>query len=286
MKPDLFTFSSILTVCSSLVALDQGEQVHAQTIKSGFLSDIVVATALVNMYNKCGSIEKASKAFVEMSTRTLISWTTMIAGFAQHGRTQQALQLFEDMRIAGVRPNQVTFVSVLSACSHAGLVNEALGYFETMKKDYRIKPVMDHYACLIDMFVRLGRLDEAFALVKKMDFEPNEFIWSTLVAGCRSHGNLDKGFYAAEQLLKLKPKDTETYVMLLNMYISAERWKDVSKVRKMMKEEKLGKLNEWSWISIKDKVHSFKPNDNSHPQSADVQKFIENLIDQVKSLGY
>lgn len=286
MKPDLFTFSSILTVCSSLVALEQGEQVHAQTIKSGFLSDIVVATALVNMYNKCGSIEKASKAFVEMSTRTLISWTTMIAGFAQHGRTQQALQLFEDMRIAGVRPNQVTFVSVLSACSHAGMVNEALGYFETMKKDYRIKPVMDHYACLIDMFVRLGRLDEAFGLVKKMDFEPNEFIWSTLVAGCRSHGNLDKGFYAAEQLLKLKPKDTETYVMLLNMYISAERWKDVSKVRKMMKEEKLGKLNEWSWISIKDKVHSFKPNDNSHPQSADVQKFIENLMDQVKSLGY
>lgn len=286
MKPDLFTFSSILTVCSSLVALEQGEQVHAQTIKSGFLSDIVVATALVNMYNKCGSIEKASKAFVEMSTRTLISWTTMIAGFAQHGRTQQALQLFEDMRIAGVRPNQVTFVSVLSACSHAGMVNEALGYFETMKKDYRIKPVMDHYACLIDMFVRLGRLDEAFGLVKKMDFEPNEFIWSTLVAGCRSHGNLDKGFYAAEQLLKLKPKDTETYVTLLNMYISAERWKDVSKVRKKMKEEKLGKLNEWSWISIKDKVHSFKPNDNSHPQSADVQKFIENLIDQVKSLGY
>ncbi|KAM5575223.1 pentatricopeptide repeat-containing protein [Rosa sericea] len=286
VKPDLFTFSSILTVCSSMVALEQGEQVHAQSIKSGFLSDIVVATALVNMYNKCGSIEKASKVFIEMSTRTLISWTSMIAGFAQHGRTQQALQLFEDMRIAGVRPNQVTFVSVLSACSHAGMVNKALGYFESMKKDYRIKPVMDHYACLIDMFVRLGRLDEAFGLVKKMDFEPNEFIWSTLVAGCRTHGNLDRGFYAAEQLLKLKPKDTETYVMLLNMYISAERWKDVSRVRKMMKEEKLGKLEEWSWISIKDKVHSFKPNDKSHPQSEDVQKYVESLIDQVKSLGY
>ncbi|XP_040366636.1 pentatricopeptide repeat-containing protein At2g22070 isoform X3 [Rosa chinensis] len=286
VKPDLFTFSSILTVCSSMVALEQGEQVHAQSIKSGFLSDIVVATALVNMYNKCGSIEKASKVFIEMSTRTLISWTSMIAGFAQHGRTQQALQLFEDMRIAGVRPNQVTFVSVLSACSHAGMVNEALGYFESMKKDYRIKPVMDHYACLIDMFVRLGRLDEAFGLVKKMDFEPNEFIWSTLVAGCRTHGNLDRGFYAAERLLKLKPKDTETYVMLLNMYISVERWKDVSRVRKMMKEEKLGKLEEWSWITIKDKVHSFKPNDKSHPQSEDVQKYVESLTDQVKSLGY
>ncbi|KAL6176741.1 hypothetical protein ACLB2K_053374 [Fragaria x ananassa] len=286
VKPDLFTYSSILTICSSLVALDQGEQVHAQSIKSGFVSDIVVATALVNMYNKCGSIEKASKAFIEMSTRTLISWTSMIAGFAQHGRTQQALQLFEDMRIAGVRPNQVTFVSVLSACSYAGMVNEALGYFESMKKDYRIKPVMDHYACLIDMYVRLGRLDEAFGLVKKMDFEPNEFIWSTLVAGCRRHGHIDRGVYAAEQLLKLKPKDTEAYVMLLDMYISAERLKDVSRVRKIMKEEKLGELEEWSWISIKDKVHSFKPNDKSHPQSEEIQKYVDSLIDQVKSLGY
>ncbi|KAK9270332.1 hypothetical protein L1049_025911 [Liquidambar formosana] len=196
LKPDLFTFSSILTVCSSLVALEHGEQVHAQTIKTGFLSDVIVGTALVNMYNKCGSIKRASKAFVEMSTRTLISWTTMITGFAQHGRSQQALQLFEDMRLAGVRPNKITFVGVLSACSHAGMVNEAMTYFEMMKTEYKIKPVMDHFACLIDMFVRLGRLDEAFDLIKKMEFEPNEFIWSILIAGCRSHGNLELGFYA------------------------------------------------------------------------------------------
>lgn len=286
LKPDLFTFSSILTVCSSLVALEQGELIHAQTIKTGFLSDVIVGTALINMYNKCGSIEKSSKAFVEMSTRTLISWTSMITGLAQLGRSQQALQLFEDMRLAGVRPNQITFVGVLSACSHAGMVNEALSYFELMQKEYRIKPVMDHFACLIDMFVRLGRLDEAFAFIKKMDFEPSEFIWSILIAGCRSHGNLELGFYAAEQLLKLKPKDTETYVLLLNMYLSAGRWKDVSRVRKMMKEEKLEKLKDWSWISIKDKVYSFKPNDKLHPQNVDVYKSLDNLIDQAKSLGY
>lgn len=286
MKSDLFTFSSILTVCSSLVALEQGEQIHAQTIKMGFLSDVVVGTALINMYNKCGSIEKASKAFVEMSTRTLISWTSMITSFAQHGMTQQALHLFEDMRLAGVRPNQITFVGVLSACSHAGMVDEALTYFEMMQKEYRIRPVMDHYSCLIDMFVRLGRLDEAFDLIKTMDFEPSEFIWSNLVAGCRSHGNLELGFYAAEQLLKLKPKDAETYVLLLNMYLSAGRWKDVSRVRKMMKEEKVGKLKDWSWISIKDKVYSFKPNDKLHHQNADLRTFLECLIDQAKGAGY
>ncbi|KAL5559908.1 hypothetical protein UlMin_036119 [Ulmus minor] len=286
MKPDLFTFSSILTVCGSLVALEQGEQIHAQSIKTGFLSDVVVGTALVSMYNKCGSIEKASKAFVEMSTRTLISWTSMITSFAQHGRTQQVLQLFEDMRFVGVRPNQITFVGVLSACSQAGMVDEALNYFEMMKKDYKIKPVMDHYACLVDMFVRLGRLDEAFDFIKNMDFEPSEFIWSNLVAGCRSHGNLELGFRAAEELLKLKPKDAESYVLSLNMYHSAGRWEDVSRVRKLMEEEEVGKVEDWSWISIKDKVYSFKPDDKSHHLSENTHKFLENLIDQAKSFGY
>ncbi|KAF7817065.1 pentatricopeptide repeat-containing protein [Senna tora] len=286
MKPDLFTFSSVLSVCSRLVALEQGEQFHAQAIKTGFLSDVVVGTSLINMYNKCGSIEKASKAFLEMSTRTVISWTSMITGYSQHGRSQQALQLFEDMRLAGVRPNQITFVGVLSACSHAGLVDEALKNFEIMQKEYKIKPVMDHYACLIDMFVRLGRLEEAFNFIKKMDFEPNEFIWSILIAGCRSHGNLELGFYAAEQLLSLRPKDTETYVLLLNMYLTAGRYKDVSRVRKIMKEEKVGKLNDLSWISIKDKVYSFKPNDKGHPQISTVYKTLEDLEAKAKNLGY
>ncbi|CAL5385714.1 unnamed protein product [Camellia sinensis] len=286
LKPDLFTFSSILTVCSSLVALQQGEQVHSQTIKTGFLSDVVVGTALVNMYNKCGSIERASKAFVEMSTRTLISWTSMITGFAQHGCSQQALQLFEDMRLVGVRPNKITFVGVLSACSHAGMVDEALAYFEMMKNEYKIKPAMDHFACLIDMFVRLGCLDEDFEIIKKMDFEPNEFIWSTIVAGCRSHGNLELGFYAAEQLLKLNPKNSETYVLLLNMYVSAGRWQDVSRVRKLMKDEKIGKLKDWSWISIKDKVYSFKPDFQFRPQCEEADQLLADLIEKAKNCGY
>ncbi|CAL5332625.1 unnamed protein product [Camellia sinensis] len=270
LKPDLFTFSSILTVCSSLVALQQGEQVHSQTIKTGFLSDVVVGTALVNMYNKCGSIERASKAFVEMSTRTLISWTSMITGFAQHGCSQQALQLFEDMRLVGVRPNKITFVGVLSACSHAGMVDEALAYFEMMKKEYKIKPVMDHFA--------LSR--------RWISSPPNEFIWSTTVAGCRSHGNLELGFYAAEQLLKLNPKNSETYVWLFNMYVSAGRWQDVSRVRKLTKDEKIGKLKDWSWISIKDKVYSFKPDFQFRPQCEEADQLLADLIEKAKNYGY
>lgn len=285
-KPDLFTLSSILTVCSRLAALEQGEQIHAQTIKSGFLSDVVVGTALVDMYDKCGSIERARKAFLDMSTRTLISWTSMITSFARHGQSQHALQLFEDMRLAGFRPNQITFVGVLAACSHAGMVDEALEYFEIMQKEYKIKPVMDHYGCLVDMFVRLGRLDEAFDVIKRMDVEPNEFIWLLLIAGCRNHGNEELGFYAAEQLLKLKPRSTETYVVLLNMYISAERWEDVSMVRRLMKEEKVGKLKDWSRISIKGEVHSFKTNNRLHNHTAELHTLLNDLVDRAKSLGY
>ncbi|CAN6450823.1 unnamed protein product [Victoria cruziana] len=285
-KPDLFTFSSAISVCSKLVGLEQGEQLHAQTIKTGFITDVVVGSALVNMYSKCGSIEKASRAFVEMPTRTLISWTSMITGFAQHGRCHEALHLFEEMRLAGVRPNKVTFVGVLSACSHAGLVDDCLKYFEMMKREYGIKPVMDHYACVIDMFVRIGDLDKAFKFVREMEIEPNEFIWSILLAGCRSHGNIELGFVAAERLLELKPKDAEIYFMLLNTYLQAERWKDLSRVRKIMKDEKIMKLRDWSWISIKDAVYSFRANDGSHPQIVYIHEFLENLLKRSKEMGY
>ncbi|WVZ59324.1 hypothetical protein U9M48_009479 [Paspalum notatum var. saurae] len=286
IKPDLFTFSSILSVCSAMMALEQGEQIHAQTIKTGFLSDVVVNSALVNMYNKCGCIKDATKAFVEMSTRTLVTWTSMISGYSQHGRPREAIQLFEDMRFAGVKPNEITFVSVLSACSYAGLVEEAEKYFKMMKEEYKIEPIVDHYGCMIDMFVRLGRLDDAFSFIKRTGFEPNEAIWSSLVAGCRSHGNMDLAFYAADRLLELKPKGVETYVLLLNMYISTGRWHDVSRVRKLMKQEDLGILRDRSWITIKDKVYFFRANDKTHEQSDELYQLLENLLEKAKAIGY
>lgn len=285
-KPDLFSLSSVLSICSNLVALEQGEQIHAHALKSGYLSDVVVSSALVNMYNKCGCIEHANMAFLEMPYRTLISWTSMITGYSQHGRCREAIELFEDMMLAGVRPNQVTFVGVLSACSHAGLVQEANHYFDMMINKYRIKPVTDHFACMVDMFVRLGRLEDAFEFINKMGFEPNEIIWSILVAGCRSHGNLELGYYAADRLLELRPKAVETYVLLLNMYISTERWQDVARVRKVMKEENIGTVRDRSWVTIKDKVHAFRADDKSHAQSSETYKLLESLIERAKGLGY
>ncbi|KAK2376221.1 pentatricopeptide repeat-containing protein, mitochondrial [Trifolium repens] len=286
MKPDSFTLSSVLSVCSRMMALEQGEQIHARMIKTGFVSEVVVGSSMVNMYNKCGSIESASKAFLEMTNRTMILWTSMINGFAQHGWSKQALNLFEDMKLVGVRPNQVTFVGILSACGNAGMTDEAFNYFKMMQKEYKIKPVMDHYVNLVDMLVRLGRLEEAFNLIKKMDFEASEFIWSNLIAGCLSQGNLELGCHAAKKLLSLKPKDAETYELLLNMYASAGRFEEVSKVRNIMKEEKVEKLKDWSWISIKDRVYSFETNDKAHIESSLVNKSLEDLLVKAKNLGY
>jgi pentatricopeptide repeat protein len=286
MKPDSFTLSSVLSVCSRMMALEQGEQIHARMIKTGFVSEVVVGSSMVNMYNKCGSIESASKAFLEMTNRTMILWTSMINGFAQHGWSKQALNLFEDMKLVGVRPNQVTFVGILSACGNAGMTDEAFNYFKMMQKEYKIKPVMDHYVNLVDMLVRLGRLEEAFELIKKMDYEASEFIWSNLIAGCLSQGNLELGCHAAKKLLSLKPKDAETYALLLNMYASAGRFEEVSKVKNIMKEEKVEKLKDWSWISIKDRVYSFETNDKAHIESSLVNKSLEDLLVKAKNLGY
>lgn len=286
LKPDLFTFSSILSVCSAMMALEQGEQIHAQTIKTGFLSDVVVNSALVNMYNKCGCIEYAIKAFVETPTRTIVTWTSMISGYSQHGRSQDAIQLFEDMILAGAKPNEITFVSVLSACSYAGLVEEAERYFDMMQNVYHIDPLVDHYGCMVDMFVRLGRLDDAFSFIKRTGFEPNEAIWSSLVAGCRSHGNMELAFYAADRLLELKPKVVETYVLLLNMYISTGRWRDVARVRKLIKHEDVGVLRDRSWITIRDKVYFFRAEDRTHPQATELYQLLENLLEKAKAVGY
>ena len=287
MRPDLFSFSSALTVCGRLSALEQGAQVHAQTIKSGFLFDLVVGSALVTMYSRCGSVEKACKAFVEMPMRTMISWTSMITAYSQHGLTWEALQLFEDMRFAGVRPNEITFVAVLSACSQAGTIDEAKRYFKMMTREYRIKPIMDHYACMVDLYVRLGLFKDAMDFIERMPFEPNEVIWSMIIAGCRSHGNMELAFFAASRLLECKNKSIEMYMLLLSMYISAERWQDVSKVRKLMKQDKVGGIKDWCWVTLRGKVYSFGADDRSHAQSAQMIELLELLLQRAaKEFGY
>eukprot|EP01018_Ginkgo_biloba_P010079 Gb_35395 [translate_table: standard] len=265
LKPDEFTCASVLSACASLAALQQGNAIHAHIIKTGYESNVIVRNTLVDMYAKCGSIEDAQSTFDKMPKRDVVSWTAMISGFAHHGHGKEALKLFEKMQRAGIEPNHITFVVVLSACSHEGLVNEGRHYFNSMCIDHNIKPTVEHCACMVDLFGRAGCLDQAESFISEMPFKPDDIIWRALLGACRIHGNTKLGKRAAECVLELAPQDDAAYVLLCNIYAGAGRWADVARVRQMMKAKGTKKEPGCSWIEVKNRMHVFVAGDSSHP---------------------
>eukprot|EP01018_Ginkgo_biloba_P011645 Gb_37070 [translate_table: standard] len=286
MKPDQFTFSTVLKACASLATLEQGKLIHAHTIRTGLDLDVVVGNALVHMYAKCGNIEDALRIFDKMTKRDTISWNAMIKGNAQHGRGKEALQLFEQMCQEDIKPDQFTFVGVLSACSHVGLVDEGRLYFESMSQDYGVIPQADHYACMVDLLARAGRLHEAEDLINKMPIEPDAVVWGTLLGACRIHGNMELGKRAAECLLELEPQNPAAYVLLSNICSAAGSWDEAAKVRKMMNERGVKKEPGLSWIEINNKVHTFVARDRLHPQTQQIYEKLEELTVSLKETGY
>eukprot|EP01018_Ginkgo_biloba_P029573 Gb_20749 [translate_table: standard] len=286
MKVDQFTFASVLMACASLAALEQGKAVHAHIIKTGFGLDVFVGSALVDMYSKCGSIDDSRDVFDGMTERNLVSWTAMISGYAQHGRGKEAIQLFEQMQPAGIKPDSVTFVGVLSACSHVGLVNEGRHYFDSISQNHGMTPKLEHYACMVDLLGRAGCLDEAEDIINKMPFEPGALVWRTLLGACRIHGNMDLGKRAAEWVLELEPQDPASYVLLSNIYAAAARWDDVTKVRNTMYERGVRKEPGCSWIELKSRWHAFVIGDTSHPEAEMIYAELDRLTAQMKMAGY
>eukprot|EP01018_Ginkgo_biloba_P002632 Gb_30097 [translate_table: standard] len=227
VKPDARTFSSVLPACANLAALEQGMDIHETINRSGFQFDLFVANALLDMYAKCGSIEKAHNLFDKMHERNVISWNAMIAGYAMHGCGKEALDLFEQMQSSGINPSDVTFVCVLSACCHAGLVDEGRQYFDCMTQYYQITPTMKHYVCMVDLLGRAGHLDEAHDLINTMPIKPDAVMWGCLLGACRKHNNIELGECAAEHIFQLDPRNATPYVLLSNMYAAAGRWDDI-----------------------------------------------------------
>eukprot|EP01018_Ginkgo_biloba_P004533 Gb_08027 [translate_table: standard] len=286
MKLNRSTFSSVLRTCASLAAVEQGKQVHGLTIKTLFESDVFVGSALVDMYSKCGSIKYARHLFDTMPERNVVSWTTMIAGYAQHGLGNEAVQLFEKMQRESTTPNHITFVALLSACSHAGLADEGWHYFNSMNRDHCITPRAEHYACMVDLLGRLGCVDEAEYFIAKMPFKPDAVVWGALLGACRIHINTVVGERAAEHLFSLEPDEPGTYVLLANIYAAAGLWADVARVRRMMKDKKLKKKTGCSWIVVKNLVHVFHIGDRSHPQTKKIYATLERLGNQMQEAGY
>ncbi|KAK0578299.1 hypothetical protein LWI29_008305 [Acer saccharum] len=286
IKPDSFVCSSLLNACANLSAYEQGKQVHVHLIKLGFMSDTFAGNSLVNMYAKCGSIDDADRAFSEIPVRGIVSWSAMIGGLAQHGHGKDALQLFNQMLKDGVSPNHITLVSVLCACNHAGLVNEAKQYFQSMEKLFGIQPMQEHYACMIDLLGRAGKLDEAMELLNTMPFQANASVWGALLGAARIHKNIELGQHAAEMLFALEPNKSGTHVLLANIYASVGMWENVAMARRLMKDSKVKKEPAMSWVEVKDKVYTFIVGDRSHARTDEIYAKLDELRDLLNKAGY
>eukprot|EP01018_Ginkgo_biloba_P011209 Gb_02060 [translate_table: standard] len=286
VKPDSKTYASVLPACANLGALEQGMEIHHGIIRGGFQSHGFVPNALLDMYAKCGSIEKARDLFDKMHERNAVSWTAMIAGYAMHGFGKEALQLFEQMQASGMNPDHVTLVCVLSACCHTGLVDKGWQYFHSMSEDYHITPTMEHYGCMVDLLGRAGHLDEALDFINKMPIEPNANVWGCLLGACRTHNNIQLGEHVAERIFELDPKNAIPYVLLSNIYAAAGRWDDIENVRRLMKDRRVKKTPGCSWIEVNKRVHSFLVGDTSHEQMPKIHAKLERLSEQMKAAGY
>ncbi|XP_057865942.2 putative pentatricopeptide repeat-containing protein At3g23330 [Cryptomeria japonica] len=285
VNTDASTFTSILPACGKLGALDQGMEIHQKIIKSGLLTD-VVTNALIDMYTKCGSIHKARELFDKMHNPTLVSWNAVIAGHALQSYIKDALELFELMKYSETKPDHITFIWVLFACSHAGLVDEGCKYFNCMNDMYCIMPTMDHYTCTLDLLGRAGYVEEALNFAIKMAFFPNVIVWRCLLGACRSHKSVKIGEFVATLLFELDPTGAAPYVLLSNIYAEVGKWSDLQKVRKLMKERGIKKTPGCSWIEVHKMLHAFCVGDKSHPQTQNIYAKLEKLSSEMKAAGY
>ncbi|CAL1355910.1 unnamed protein product [Linum trigynum] len=285
VQPTQFTYSSVLNACAVVGSLEQGKWVHAVLVKSK--ADLVgfVGNTLLDMYAKSGSIEEAKKVFDRLTKRDIVSWNTLLKGYAQHGSGDIALQTFDKMLRIGIPPNDITFLCVLTACSHAGLVGEGLNIFNQMKK-YKIEPQVSHYVTIVDLLGRAGQLDRAKKFIEEMPIEPTAAVWGALLGACRMHKKPELGAYAAERIFELDPRDPGPHMLLYNIYASAGRWVEATKVRKMMKESGVKKEPACSWVEIENEVHVFVADDDSHPDLEEIHAMWENVRCKIKQIGY
>ncbi|XP_061978888.1 pentatricopeptide repeat-containing protein At2g22410, mitochondrial-like [Populus nigra] len=273
------TLACVLPVCGQLGCLDVGQWIHRNYVRMRYNEiSVILANALIDMYAKCGVIHEAAKVFNDMPERNLVSWNSMITAYASHGHAKQALSVFERMINGGFKPDDITLVGVLSACSHGGLVAEGREYFQNMKRKYGIEPKNEHYACMINLLGRVGLLEDAYELITKMPMEPSAAAWGALVHACRMHGNVEVAKIAAPRLLELDPEDSGIYVLLANICASGRRWGDVKMARRMMRERRVKKIPGRSIVEVEGKFHEFLAGDESHPQSEGIYNALDQLF--------
>ncbi|XP_010245184.1 PREDICTED: pentatricopeptide repeat-containing protein At4g21065 [Nelumbo nucifera] len=286
VKPDGFTMVSLLTACAELGALALGRRAHVYMFKVGLNENLHSGNALIDLYAKCGSIREAHMIFHEMELKSVVSWTSLIVGLAVNGFGKEALELFEELEREGLKPTEITFVGVLYACSHCGMVDEGFGYFKKMEEEYGIVPKIEHYGCMVDLLGRAGLVQEAHDFIQSMPLKSNAVIWRTLLGACTIHGNLTLGEVARAHLLRLEPRHCGDYVLLSNLYASERRWSDAQKVRKTMLRRGVRKFPGHSLVELGNCVHEFVMGDRSHPQNKEIYEKLEEIMILLKLEGY
>jgi pentatricopeptide repeat protein len=286
VQPDTVTYVGMLNACASIMALEEGRRAHEQIIQSGCESDVFVGSSLVDMYAKCGSMEDACRVFNSMPSHDVFSWNALLGGFAMHGQGKEALVHFERMCEEGVHPGDVTFVCLLSACSHAGFVDEGLRFYALMTTVYKIPAKLEHCTCMVDLLGRAGHLQEAENIIQGMPCKPDAAVWMALLGACRIHGNLEMGERVAKQVLELEPKNAAGYVMLSNLYAATGNLELSENVERQRKERDAKKQPGRTWIEVNDVVHTFVVDDQTHPQMIKIHAELKRSSGLMHDAGY
>ncbi|XP_030543081.1 pentatricopeptide repeat-containing protein At3g22690-like [Rhodamnia argentea] len=274
VKPDQITLANMLSTCASVGALSHGTWIHLYIQKNQIQLDHILGTALVDMYGKCGSVEKATELFSKIKDRTMCLWTAMIGAYALEGQARKAADLFSKMEATGMKPDHVTFIALLSACSHGGLIDEGYQYFHKMKNEYRIAPGIQHYGCMVDLLGRSGHLKEALELIHSMPVEADIVIWSSFMRACETHQNVELAEYAHKRLIEINPTNDAAHVLLSKIYVRAGRWDDASLIRTKLHELGIRKHPGCSMIEQNGAVHEFRAEDFSNPRSPEIYSML------------
>nr|GEW16995.1 hypothetical protein [Tanacetum cinerariifolium] len=286
IKPSEFTVVSLLNASAQLGALKQGEWICEYIRKNEVEMNVIVVTAIINMYCKCGSVERAWEVFESAPVKGLSCWNSMIMGLAIHGCENDAIELFSRLEESDVKPDDVSFIGVLMACSHSGLVDKSKYYFSLMKAKYKIEPSLKHYGCMIDVLGRSGLLKEAETLVKSMPMKPDAIIWGSLLSSCRSYGDVKMGHWASRNLIDLGEDESSAYVLLSNVYAAGGDFEMAIQERVLMKDKKVEKTPGCSSIEVNGVVHEFVAGGRLHPRIEDIHFLLENLTLMLKDVSF
>lgn len=287
LEPNGFTMSSVLSACSGLGALEQGKWAHACINRYGIEVTVVLGTALIDMYAKCGSIETASWVFENLgANKDVMAWSAMISGLAMHGDGKECIKLFYKMMDDGIRPNDVTLLGVLSGCVHCGFVNEGKKLFKSMNNEFGFHPSIQHYGCMVDLYSRAGLINYAMEIIRSMPMKPDVLIWGALLSGARKSQDIKTCEMALMKLIELDPTNAGAYVLLSNVYAKMGMWKDVRRVRDLMDLKGIKKVPGCSTVELGGIFHEFYSGDDSHPETREIYAKIEEVMNKLKMEGF